>query len=164
MIPGSQPGPVGTGFYLLESCPPGAMSACPLRKRSKDKGPQRLGKEQVGLAPILSPCHSHLFRGPDLGINVRPGDSLPPEEAGLFSGVRAWPPKAPVVPWAGGRVGSEELGALLVIKLHPLSRSCIRLTRKGSVFPGPRTAPKTSTMSWSSAGLTNQRTDPPLWP
>lgn len=43
-------------------------------------------------------------------------------------------------------------------------RSCIRLTRKGSACPGLRTAPKTSTMSWSSAGPTSQRTDPHLWP
>lgn len=62
-------------------------------------------------------------------------------------------------------MGSEELGALLVLNLHhPTTRSCIRLTRKGNACPGPRTAPRTSTTSWSSAGLTSQRTDPPLWP
>lgn len=34
----------------------------------------------MGLAPILRRCHSHLCRGPDLGIKVRPGDRLCPHE------------------------------------------------------------------------------------
>jgi hypothetical protein len=66
--------------------------------------------------------------------------------------------------WREGREQRSECSACPRTLYHSTLRSCIRLTRKGSACPALKTVLKISTMSWSSAGHTSQRTDPHLWP